>query len=94
MRRVLFLARRAGDARKLLMKTVLFKCLQLGTSGTVAVMLLTGCGSSAPEAPTPDQLQQATQSQIQSIQNNPNMPPEAKQRAIEGIRSQQKRGTP
>ena len=51
-----------------------------------------GC-SKAPEAPPAQELKQTFDSQIQAIQNNPNMPEAAKQQAIAGIKSQQARTT-
>lgn len=65
-----------------------FKRSGMGLCCALSVSLLAGCGHT-PDAPSPEQLQQSVDTQIQSIQNNPNMPEQAKQQAIGGIKAQQ-----
>jgi len=62
--------------------------LKAATGATLAILVGAGC-SQAPAAPTSVQQQRSLDSQIQSIQNNPNMPAAAKQQSIAGIKSQQ-----
>ena len=65
--------------------------LLLGAMGALGVAAaLVGC-SKAPEAPTPAQQQQALDTRVQSIQNNPNMTAQSKEQAIAGITAQQNR---
>jgi len=62
----------------------------LKTAAIALAVTFVSCGcSQTPAAPTPVQQQQSFDSQIQSIQNNPNMSAAAKQQAISGIKSQQ-----
>ena len=60
---------------------------------SMVLLASAGCSHSSTEAMSPEASQQASvqqnDSRIQAIQNNPNMPPEAKQKAIAQIKSQQ-----
>ena len=55
----------------------------------VAAAILVGPGCSKTPAPATEQ--KPLESSIEAIQNNPNMPPEAKQQAIDHIKDQQRR---
>lgn len=72
-----------------------FARVALGTAA-IGVALLVGAGCSAPETPVTavDQQQKSSDSSIQAIQNNPNMPAAAKEQAIAGIKAQQSRVAP
>lgn len=58
----------------------------------VALALLVGAGcSKASEAPVAAQQNEPLDRAIEAIQNNPNMPPQAKQQAIDHIKEQKSR---
>jgi hypothetical protein len=67
------------------------RCITMsGASVFVALVIGAGC-SKSPETLSSAPQKLPFESDIQAIQNNPNMPAEAKQRAIEGMKAQQSR---